>query len=61
MKNDQNENDSQEDKTETGDSNGTSENDSSDDEYKRDESNRGERPDNLRQRSDWFQKRTGGR
>lgn len=23
--------------------------------------NRGERPDNLRQRSDWFQKRTGRR
>ncbi|HEX3086883.1 MAG TPA: hypothetical protein VHP99_20255 [Pyrinomonadaceae bacterium] len=25
-----------------------------------DESNRGERPDNLRHRSDWFQKRHGG-
>jgi hypothetical protein len=31
------------------------------DDYKRDESNRGERPDNLRRRSEWFEKRTGGR
>ena len=31
------------------------------DDYQRDESNRGERPDNLRRRSEWFEKRTGGR
>jgi hypothetical protein len=36
-------------------------NESHEDEYKRDESNRGEREGHLRQRSDWFQKRTGGR
>ncbi|PYS23762.1 MAG: hypothetical protein DMF72_08195 [Acidobacteria bacterium] len=36
------------------------ESDSAEDDYKRDESNRGERPDNLRRRADWFQKRTGG-
>ncbi len=35
--------------------------DSAEENYKRDESNRGERPDNLRRRSEWFQKRTGGR
>jgi hypothetical protein len=35
--------------------------DSAEDDYKRDESNRGERPDNLRRRSEWFQKRTGGK
>ena len=33
--------------------------DSVKDDYQRDESNRGERPDNLRRRSEWFQKRTG--
>src|SRR5947208_332435 len=36
------------------------ESDSAEGDYKRDESNRGERPDNLRRRADWFQKRTGG-
>ena len=35
--------------------------DSAEDDYQRDESNRGERPDNLRRRSEWFQKRTGGK
>ena len=35
--------------------------DSAKDDYKRDKSNRGERPDNLRRRSEWFEKRTGGR
>jgi len=34
---------------------------SAEDGYKRDESNRGERPDNLRRRSEWFEKRTGRR
>jgi len=34
---------------------------SAEDGYQRDESNRGERPDNLRRRSEWFEKRTGRR
>jgi len=29
--------------------------------FELDKDNRGERPDNLRRRSEWFQKRTGGR
>lgn len=33
----------------------------SEDSYDRDESARGEGPDNLRRRSEWFQKRTGRR
>ena len=41
--------------------NKSNEPDSTEDAYKRDESNRGERPDNLRRRSEWFEKRTGGR
>ena len=43
------------------DQNANKESDSAEDDYKRDESNRGERPDNLRRRSEWFEKRTGGR
>jgi len=43
------------------DQNESNEPDSSEDDYKRDESNRGERPDNLRRRSEWFEKRTGRR
>ena len=39
----------------------SAETDSGANDYKRDEDNRGERPDNLRRRSEWFQKRTGGR
>jgi hypothetical protein len=41
--------------------NESAETDSGADDYKRDDDNRGERPDNLRRRSEWFQKRTGGR
>ena len=43
------------------DQNENNKTDSSEDDYQRDESNRGERPDNLRRRSEWFEKRTGGR
>jgi hypothetical protein len=61
---------SNEDKTEetntateegAGEQNKNSERDSGADDYKVDERNRGERPDNLRRRSEWFEKRTGGR
>jgi hypothetical protein len=37
------------------------ERDSDANDFKLDKDNRGERPDNLRRRSEWFQKRTGGR
>ena len=43
------------------DENENAETDSGTDDYKVDERNRGERPDNLRRRSEWFQKRSGGR
>ena len=43
------------------DQNANKESDSAEDDYERDESNRGEHPDNLRRRSEWFEKRTGGR
>jgi hypothetical protein len=43
------------------DQNEKDEPDSAEDDYQRDESNRGERPDNLRRRSEWFQKRSGGK
>lgn len=55
------ESDREPDENETDDVDETAEGDSSEDEYERDESNRGERPGHLRQRSDWFQKRTGER
>ncbi len=51
-------NDDEEASREPNEENGS---ESAEDDYKRDEANRGERPDNLRRRSDWFQKRTGGR
>jgi hypothetical protein len=60
MKKDQDQADNH-DEVESSDEDQTAENESSDAEYERDESNRGERPGHLRQRSDWFQKRTGGR
>jgi len=60
MKKDQDQTDNQ-DEVESNADDQSAENESSDDEYERDESNRGERPGHLRQRSDWFQKRTGGR
>jgi len=41
------------------DENQNDEPDSTEDNYQRDESNRGESPDNLRRRSEWFQKRSG--
>ena len=43
------------------DQNEKDEPDSAEDDYQRDKSNRGERPDNLRRRSEWFQKRSGGK
>jgi len=43
------------------DANETAETESGADDYEIDKKNRGERPDNLRRRSEWFQKRTGGR
>ena len=53
--------DQHKDKEASRDQNESKEPDSTEDDYKRDESNRGERPDNLRRRSEWFEKRTGGR
>jgi hypothetical protein len=50
----------QNDKEASRDQNQKDEPDSAEDNYQRDESNRGERPDNLRRRSEWFQKRSGG-
>ena len=61
MKKDQDENDREPTESDADDRDEAAENESKDDEYERDESNRGERPGHLRQRSDWFQKRTGGR
>ncbi len=60
MKKDQADNDRPEE-IESNDDDQTAGDTPSDDEYERDESNRGERPGHLRQRSDWFQKRTGGK
>ena len=56
------ENDRDEESNET-DANDRSkaENEPGEDKYDRDESARGEGPDNLRRRSEWFQKRTGRR
>lgn len=55
-----------EDNTDQGDSENTSSADDAEDGAKgedqnADEPERFERPDNLRRRSEWFQKRTGGR
>jgi hypothetical protein len=58
MKNEQDKKDQNE--VEANNDGQTAPDDSGEDEYKRDESNRGEREGHLRQRSDWFQKRTGG-
>ena len=43
------------------DANETAETESDADDFEVDKKNRGERPDNLRRRSEWFQKRTRGR
>jgi hypothetical protein len=55
------ENDQPNDEQASRDKSESAETDSGADDYKRDEDKRGERPDNLRRRSAWFQKRAGGK